>query len=144
MMNRLREIRESTGLTLAQVAEAVKCTPMTIQRFETGKRNISLRWLEKLAKFYKKSVAELVDNEKGMHARSITQKNVAKLIASLLVNNHLKDKKTSAEIISALLDVTEETVAGDLMSGELQSRENYLRLVAKMLDVSLKQQHSGQ
>ncbi len=59
-MNRLRDIRKNAGLTLKQVAEAFEVTPMTIQRFEKGTRNVSLKWLEKLAELYKVSVPELI------------------------------------------------------------------------------------
>jgi len=48
-------------MTLNQVAEALKVSSMTIQRFETGTRNVSLKWLEKLAQLYGVRVAELVD-----------------------------------------------------------------------------------
>lgn len=59
-MNRLREIREHLGMTLEQVATAANTTLATIQRFETGTRNVNLKWLEKLAKIYGIGVHELV------------------------------------------------------------------------------------
>lgn len=60
-MNRLKIIREQAGFTQEEVAAAHKVTAQTIQRFEKGTRNISLSWLEKLAKFYKVRVSALVD-----------------------------------------------------------------------------------
>lgn len=62
-MNRLREIREDKNYTLEQVAKALHTTLATIQRFEAGTRNVSLRWLEKLAIFYEVTVADLVDKD---------------------------------------------------------------------------------
>ena len=59
-MNRLKIIREQAGFTQEQVAKAHKVTPQTIQRFEKGTRNVSLSWLEKLAKFYNVHVSALV------------------------------------------------------------------------------------
>ena len=51
MINRIRDIRKSKGLTLADLAEA--CTPpttaQTIGRLETGMRNLSLKWMERIA-----------------------------------------------------------------------------------------------
>lgn len=51
MMSRLREIRKSKGLTLADVA--ARCTPpttaVTIGRLETGTRQLTVPWIEKLA-----------------------------------------------------------------------------------------------
>lgn len=51
MINRIREIRQQKGLTLAEVAAA--CTPpttaQTIGRLETGMRNLSLVWMNRIA-----------------------------------------------------------------------------------------------
>jgi transcriptional regulator with XRE-family HTH domain len=60
-MNRLKIIREQAGFTQEEVAVAHKVTAQTIQRFEKGTRNVSLSWLEKLAKFYSVRVSALVD-----------------------------------------------------------------------------------
>lgn len=62
-MNRLRTIRESKEYSLADVAKGVGTTPMTIQRFEAGTRNISLNWLTKLANFYQVDISELVSDK---------------------------------------------------------------------------------
>lgn len=51
MINRIRDIRREKGLTLADVAE--RCTPpttaQTIGRLETGMRNLSLIWMNRIA-----------------------------------------------------------------------------------------------
>ncbi len=51
MMSRLREIRKSRGLTLADVA--ARCSPpttaVTIGRLETGTRQLTVPWIEKLS-----------------------------------------------------------------------------------------------
>lgn len=51
MINRIRDIRLQKGLTLADVAAA--CTPpttaQTIGRLETGTRNLSLVWMNRIA-----------------------------------------------------------------------------------------------
>lgn len=51
MINRIRDIRKSKGLTLAGLAEACDppTTPQTIGRLETGMRNLSLKWMERIA-----------------------------------------------------------------------------------------------
>jgi len=50
--NRLREVRKARGLTLAEVA--ARCDPpttaVTVGRLETGMRNLTLAWLERLAR----------------------------------------------------------------------------------------------
>ena len=51
MINRVRDIRKQKGMTLADVAE--RCTPpttaQTIGRLETGMRNLSLVWMNRIA-----------------------------------------------------------------------------------------------
>lgn len=51
MINRIRDIRKEKGLTLADVAE--RCEPpttaQTIGRLETGMRNLSLVWMNRIA-----------------------------------------------------------------------------------------------
>jgi transcriptional regulator with XRE-family HTH domain len=51
MINRIRDIRRQMGLTLAEVA--ARCTPpttaQTIGRLETGTRNLSLAWMNRIA-----------------------------------------------------------------------------------------------
>ena len=51
MINRIRDIRREKGLTLADVAE--RCLPpttaQTIGRLETGMRNLSLVWMNRIA-----------------------------------------------------------------------------------------------
>lgn len=51
MINRIRDIRKQKGLTLADVAE--RCVPpttaQTIGRLETGMRQLSLAWMNRIA-----------------------------------------------------------------------------------------------
>ena len=51
MINRIRDIRLQKGLTLADVAAACDppTTPQTIGRLETGMRNLSLVWMNRIA-----------------------------------------------------------------------------------------------
>jgi transcriptional regulator with XRE-family HTH domain len=51
VINRIRDIRKSKGLTLAELAEACDppTTPQTIGRLETGMRNLSLKWMDRIA-----------------------------------------------------------------------------------------------
>lgn len=50
MINRIRDIRKSKGWTLAELAEACdpSTTAQTIGRLETGTRNLSLKWMERI------------------------------------------------------------------------------------------------
>lgn len=52
MINRIRDIRKAKGWTLAQLAEACDppTTAQTIGRLETGMRNLSLKWMDRIGK----------------------------------------------------------------------------------------------
>ena len=51
MINRIRDIRKQKGMTLADLAEACDppTTPQTVGRLETGMRNLSIKWMERIA-----------------------------------------------------------------------------------------------
>ncbi|HET9428969.1 MAG TPA: helix-turn-helix transcriptional regulator [Allosphingosinicella sp.] len=51
MRTRIREIRRARGMTLQDVAErcAPPTTPQTIGRLETGRRTVSIHWLNRIA-----------------------------------------------------------------------------------------------
>jgi transcriptional regulator with XRE-family HTH domain len=65
MINRIRDIRKSKGLTLAELAEACTppTTPQTIGRLETGMRNLSLKWMERIAAALEVDAEMLVRSE---------------------------------------------------------------------------------
>ena len=50
MINRIRDIRKAKGLTLAELAEACNppTTAQTIGRLETGMRNLSIKWMDRI------------------------------------------------------------------------------------------------
>jgi transcriptional regulator with XRE-family HTH domain len=47
--NRIRELRESAGLTLDALAERVGTTNQQISHLEMGKRKLTVQWLRRLA-----------------------------------------------------------------------------------------------
>ena len=51
MINRIRDIRREKGMTLADLAAACSppTTPQTVGRLETGMRNLSLKWMDRIA-----------------------------------------------------------------------------------------------
>ena len=60
-MNRLRELRQQRGLTLEQVADELGTTPATIHRLETGKRQLTEKWIRRLAAFYRVHPGEILE-----------------------------------------------------------------------------------
>ena len=73
MINRIRTIRQDKGLTLAELAEA--CVPpttaQTIGRLETGMRNLSLRWMERIGSALGVDPEMLVRGEDGEHPQIV-------------------------------------------------------------------------
>jgi transcriptional regulator with XRE-family HTH domain len=51
MINRIRDIRREKGMTLAELAGACQppTTAQTIGRLETGMRNLSIKWMDRIA-----------------------------------------------------------------------------------------------
>lgn len=75
MINRIRDIRKEKGLTLADVA--ARCIPattaQTIGRLETGTRNLSLIWMNRIAKALEVDPELLVRGEQAEHPQLIAR-----------------------------------------------------------------------
>lgn len=65
MINRIRDIRKQKAMTLAEVAAACKpvTTAQTIGRLETGMRNLSLVWMNRIGKALDVDPQSLVKDE---------------------------------------------------------------------------------
>ncbi len=64
---RLKSLREDGDIKQREIAELLNCKQNTYQQYETGKRQIPLDALKKLAIFYNTSIdyiLELTDEEK--------------------------------------------------------------------------------
>ena len=73
MINRIRDIRKQKGWTLADLAEACDppTTPQTVGRLETGMRNLSLKWMERIAAALGVEPEVLVRSEKAAHPQVV-------------------------------------------------------------------------
>lgn len=75
MINRIREIRKAKGMTLADLAEA--CTPpttaQTIGRLETGMRNLSTKWMDRIGTALGVDPEILVRSEAQPRARIVAE-----------------------------------------------------------------------
>lgn len=98
-MNRLRIVREMKKKTLEEVGEAMGTTRATIQRFETGGRNISLIWLEKLADYYGVNIAELVTDDFDQQIDTVLLEEVVGYAIERCKNEKV-DGKTLAKVIA--------------------------------------------
>jgi transcriptional regulator with XRE-family HTH domain len=62
---RIKEIREAKGMTAAELAKAVNTTPVSISRYETGKRKPDIFKAAEIAKVLNVTVDELIGKKAG-------------------------------------------------------------------------------
>lgn len=79
MINRIRDIRREKGLTLAEVAAACRppTTAQTIGRLETGMRNLSLAWMNRIAAALGVEPELLVRGEEAAAAKFVARLTAA-------------------------------------------------------------------
>lgn len=77
MINRIRDFRKGKGWTLADLAGACDppTTAQTIGRLETGTRNLSLKWMERIAAALKTEPELLVRSQSAAHPQIIAVLN---------------------------------------------------------------------
>ena len=75
MINRIREIRKAKGLTLADLAEACDppTTAQTIGRLETGMRNLSINWMDRIGTALDVDPEVLVRSEEQPRAQIVAE-----------------------------------------------------------------------
>ena len=73
MINRIRDIRKQKDMTLADLAAACEppTTAQTIGRLETGMRNLSLKWMDRIANALGVEPELLVRSEKAGHPQVV-------------------------------------------------------------------------
>ena len=75
MINRIRAIRKEKGLTLAQLA--ARCDPpttaQTIGRLETGMRNLSIKWMDRIGAGLGVDPQTLVRGEASVHPQAVAR-----------------------------------------------------------------------
>ncbi|RPF72434.1 helix-turn-helix domain-containing protein [Aurantiacibacter spongiae] len=75
MINRIRDIRKQKGMTLAEVAASCEppTTAQTIGRLETGMRNLSLAWMNRIGAALGVDPETLVKGEDNAPARIVAR-----------------------------------------------------------------------
>lgn len=119
-MNRLRIVREMKKKTLEEVGEAMGTTRATIQRFESGGRNISLTWLERLADYYGVNIAELVTDEFETQIDSVLLEEVVGYALERCRSEKV-DGKTLAKVI-AITYVRCQKAQEDEKTGQIKEK----------------------
>ncbi|MFL0356996.1 helix-turn-helix domain-containing protein [Erythrobacter sp. GH1-10] len=75
MINRIRDIRKAKGMTLAELAEACDppTTAQTIGRLETGMRNLSIKWMDRIGAALGVDPESLVRSEGGAQPQVVAE-----------------------------------------------------------------------
>ncbi|RZA28449.1 MAG: XRE family transcriptional regulator [Proteobacteria bacterium] len=118
MINRIRDIRKEKGMTLADVAAA--CTPpttaQTIGRLETGMRNLSLVWMNRIAKALEVAPEMLVRGEIAQQPQVVARLTDAG--AEALAKTRDAILPTELESGAVLVCLAIETSAGEYRAGD--------------------------
>lgn len=118
MINRIRDIRREKGLTLADVA--ARCSPpttaQTIGRLETGTRNLSLVWMNRIAAALGVEADLLVRGDARATARVIARMVEGGTEALTVPRDAILPNELASEAPRMVLDV--EHGQGDYRSGD--------------------------
>ncbi|NYH96561.1 helix-turn-helix domain-containing protein [Novosphingobium marinum] len=134
MINRIRDVRTQKGLTLADVAE--RCEPpttaQTIGRLETGMRNLSLGWMNRIAAALEVDPEVLLTSEDAVQPRVVAR--LVEAGAEALTSPRDAILPTSLGGDAPLVAMTVEASAGDYRTGDQvwlreHAPEDYPRLL---------------
>jgi len=122
MTNRIRDIRKAKGLTLADLAEACNppTTAQTIGRLETGMRQLSLTWMNRIAAALGVEPATLMRAEAAAPAQIVAELAAAGPEAlstprEALLPSELSGEDGPAPLVLAVKDSVGEYRPGDLV-----------------------------
>lgn len=118
MINRIRDVRKEKGLTLADVAAACNppTTAQTIGRLETGMRNLSLGWMNRIAEALQVEPEMLVRGDTAPHPQVIARLSDAGAEALTLPRDAILP--TELESGAPLICLAVETSAGEYRAGD--------------------------
>lgn len=122
MINRIRDIRKAKGLTLAELAEACNppTTAQTIGRLETGMRNLSIKWMDRIGSALGVEPETLVRSERGETPQVVAE--LAAAGAEALANPReavLPTELAIQEDNSPLMVLAVEESVGEFRPGDL-------------------------
>ncbi|MCB5424784.1 helix-turn-helix transcriptional regulator [Altererythrobacter sp. CC-YST694] len=118
MINRIRDIRKQKGMTLADVAAACNppTTAQTIGRLETGMRNLSLTWMNRIAAALEVEPETLVRGEASPQPRIVAR--LTETGAEALSSPRDAILPTELENNAPLVCITVEIGAGEYRPGD--------------------------
>lgn len=118
MINRIRDIRREKGMTLADLAAACKppTTAQTIGRLETGMRNLSLRWMDRIAGALGVDPETLVRSEASAPAQVIARFTAGGAEALASARDALLPSELAGDAIRVVVAIEES--AGEYRAGD--------------------------
>ena len=122
MINRIREIRKAKGLTLAELADACDppTTAQTIGRLETGMRNLSTRWMDRIGRALDIDPQTLVRSDHQPKPQIVAQLNASEVEALTAPREAILPHELAANGDDSALMVLEVSAAiGEYRPGDL-------------------------
>ena len=118
MINRIRDIRRDKGMTLADLAETCDppTTPQTIGRLETGMRNLSIKWMDRIAGALGIDPEMLVRSEANARSQVVAQLSESGAEALPTQRDALTPTELGGEGLRVVLAI--ETGAGEYRAGD--------------------------
>lgn len=126
MINRIRDIRKEKGMTLADVAAACEppTTAQTIGRLETGMRNLSLGWMNRIAAALGVEPEMLLRGDSALHPQVVARLTQAGAEALTAPRDAILPSELAGG--ATLLCLAVEASAGEYRAGD----QLWLRQVA--------------
>lgn len=118
MINRIRDIRREKGMTLAELAEACDppTTAQTIGRLETGMRNLSIRWMDRIAAALGVDPETLVRSEARARAQVVALLGQSGAEALPAARDAMLPTELGGDDIRVVLSI--EVTAGEYRAGD--------------------------
>lgn len=118
MINRIRDIRREKGMTLADLAEACRppTTAQTIGRLETGMRNLSIKWMDRIGAALGVEPGMLVRSDAGSHAQVVAALGDSGAEALAAPRDALLPSELGGEAVRVVLAI--EASAGEYRAGD--------------------------
>jgi transcriptional regulator with XRE-family HTH domain len=118
VINRIRDIRREKGMTLAALANACRppTTAQTIGRLETGMRNLSIKWMDRIAGALGVDPEMLVRSEANARAQIVAQLGVNGAEALAAQRDALLPSELAGDAVRVVLAI--EATAGEYRTGD--------------------------
>ncbi len=129
--NKITELRLEKKLSQAQLGEKIGTSAAQINRLENGKIQLTIFWMEKIAKALSVQPSDLVSGW-GVDQKNTTE-GAAKLIVDFAMKQAVSGSKTSTERIEIIRQAAEAMIEMQIKSGSLFSSSECVEFIRKSL-----------